>query len=211
MTEGYRRAAAPVKFLARIALGLVLMSSLQGCVEMVVGGAVVGAIAANDRRTLGAQTDDKAITIKAETQIPSLIGEAGHVNIACFNRKVLITGEVRDEAVKARVEREIGGLAGVQGIVNELEISPRSNYTSRGNDSLITGKVKASFVDTRGLAATAIKVVTERETVYLMGRVTEREGQRAAEVARGVGGVRRVVKVFDYINEDELREIDKRS
>lgn len=211
MTEGYRRAAAPVKILARIALGLVLMSSLQGCVEMVVGGAVVGAIAANDRRTLGAQTDDKAITIKAETQIPSLIGEAGHVNIACFNRKVLITGEVRDEAVKARVEREIGGLAGVQGIVNELEISPRSNYTSRGNDSLITGKVKASFVDTRGLAATAIKVVTERETVYLMGRVTEREGQRAAEVARGVGGVRRVVKVFDYINEDELREIDKRS
>lgn len=211
MTEGYCRAAAPVKILVRIALGLVLMSSLQGCVEMVVGGAVVGAIAANDRRTLGAQTDDKAITIKAETQIPSLIGEAGHVNIACFNRKVLITGEVRDEAVKARVEREIGGLAGVQGIVNELEISPRSNYTSRGNDSLITGKVKASFVDTRGLAATAIKVVTERETVYLMGRVTEREGQRAAEVARGVGGVRRVVKVFDYINEDELREIDKRS
>lgn len=211
MIEPYRRRPALAAPLAKICLAVVLTMNLQGCVEMVVGSAVVGAIAANDRRTLGAQTDDKAITIKAETQIPSLIGDAGHVNIACFNRKVLITGEVRDAATKASVEREVAGIAGVQGIVNELNISSRSTYTSRGNDSLITGKVKASFVDTKQLSASAIKVVTERETVYLMGRVTEREGQLAAEVARGVGGVQRVVKVFDYINETELRDIDKRS
>ncbi|GAC1406204.1 MAG: hypothetical protein NVSMB6_02030 [Burkholderiaceae bacterium] len=211
MTKAYWQQDTFTTLLVRLTLGLLLVGGLQGCVEMVVGGAVVGAIAANDRRTLGAQTDDKAITIKAETQIPSLIGDAGHVNVACFNRKVLITGEVRDETIKARVEHEIDSIAGVEGIVNELEIGPRSDYTSRGNDSLITGKVKASFVDTKGLAASAIKVVTERETVYLMGRVTKREGQRAAAVAGGVGGVRRVVKVFDYINEGELREIDKRS
>ncbi len=216
MTETMRR-LRPLRRLCRsrplaaIVLATALAASLQGCVEMVVGTAVVGGIAANDRRTLGAQTDDKAITIKAEAGIPRLIGDAGHVNIACFNRKVLLTGEVRDEATRATVEREVGSIQGIQGIVNELEITGRSTYTARGNDAILTGKVKASFVDTRDLSATAIKVVTERETVYLMGRVTQREGQRAAEVTRGVSGVRRVVKVFDYINEDELREIDKRS
>lgn len=197
--------------LMRIVLGIALAASLQGCVEMVVGTAVVGAIAANDRRTLGAQTDDKAITLKAETHIPRLVGDAGHVNIACFNRKVLLTGEVRDASIKAAVEREVAGIQGVEGIVNELEIAGRSNYTARGNDAILTGKVKASFVDAKELSATAIKVVTERETVYLMGRVTQREGQIAGEVARGVSGVQRVVKVFDYINQGELREIDRRS
>lgn len=200
----------PATLLCRLAMGALLTMSLQGCVEMVLGTAVVSAIAATDRRTLGAQTDDTAITVKAEARIPSLVGDAGHVNIASFNRKVLITGEVRDQATRDAVEREISGIAGVQGVVNELDIAGRSNYTSRGNDSLITGKVKASFVDTSGLSASAIKVVTERGTVYLMGRVTQREGDRAAAVTQGVAGVTRVVKVFDYIDEDELREIDKR-
>ncbi len=196
--------------LARLLLGAALVASLSGCVEMVIGSAVVGAVAATDRRTLGAQTDDTAINLKAETRIPGLIGEAGHVNIASFNRKVLLTGEVRDDATRTTVEREIADIQGVQGIVNELVVRERSNYTSRGNDALITGKVKASFVDTKDLSANAIKVVTERSAVYLMGRVTQREGQRAAEVARGVNGVERVVKVFDYIGEEDLRQIDRR-
>ena len=197
------------RLLCRLLVGAALATSLQGCVEMMVGTAVVGTMAATDRRTLGAQTEDTAITVKAEARMPSLIGDGGHVNIASFNRKVLLTGEVRDEAVKATVEREIAAIPGVQGIVNELEIAGRSNYTSRGNDALLTGKVKASFVDTKDLSANSIKVVTERSTVYLMGRVTQREGQLAAEVTRGVSGVQRVVKVFDYIGEDELKQIGK--
>lgn len=196
---------------ARIVLSTMFLLTLQGCVEMVVGTAVVGAIAVADRRTLGAQTEDKAITIKAEARVPSLIGEAGHVNIASFNRKVLLTGEVRDEATKAAVEREINAIQGVQGIFNELQISDRSNYTARGNDALLTTKVKASFVDAHNLSATAIKVVTEQQTVYLMGRVTQGEGQRAGEIAGGVSGVQKVVKIFEYIDEEQLRQIDKRS
>lgn len=211
MIDSTRRLRLLRRPLMRVLLGATLLLSLQGCVEMMVGTAVVGTIAATDRRTLGAQTDDKAIVLKAEARIPALIGDAGHVNIASFNRKVLLTGEVRDNATRATVENEIAGIQGVQGVVNEMVVAERSNYTARGNDSLITGKVKASFVDTKSLAANAIKVVTERGVVYLMGRVTQREGQRAAEVTQGVSGVVRVVKVFDYINEDELREIDKRS
>ena len=209
MTETQPAQLKGPHLLCRLLLGVALLTSLQGCVEMMVGTAVVGTMAATDRRTLGAQTEDTAITVKAEARIPGLIGDSGHVNIASFNRKVLLTGEVRDDAIKATVEREIAAIPGVQGIVNELEVAGRSNYTSRGNDALLTGKVKASFVDTRELSANSIKVVTERSTVYLMGRVTQREGQRAAEVTRGVSGVQRVIKVFDYIGEDELKQIGK--
>jgi osmotically-inducible protein OsmY len=186
-------------------------ASLQGCIEMAVGSAVMGTLAATDRRTFGAQTEDKAILVKGEARIPSIVGDAGHVNVASFNRKVLLTGEVRDQAMKAAVEREVGAIEGVQSIVNELEIAGASSFTSRSNDTLITGKVKAAFVDNKELYANAIKVVTERGIVYLMGRVTPREGQLAAEVARNVSGVQKVVKVFEYITEDELKQMTRES
>lgn len=207
--SGNSRKSRSFSTTARVLAAGAMILSLQGCVEMIVGGAVLGTMAVTDRRTLGAQTEDTSITIKGESRIPSLIGDSGHVNIASFNRKVLLTGEVKDAATKATVEREISAIEGVQGVVNELEVTGRSNYSSRGNDALLTGKVKASFVDTTELSASAFKVITERSTVYLMGRVTQREGQRAAEVARGVSGVERVVKVFDYIDEDELKQIEK--
>lgn len=167
----------------------------------------MGTLAATDRRTLGAQTEDKAIAVKGETRIPNLIGGAGHVNVTSFNRKVLLSGEVRDQQTKAAVEREIAAIPGVQGIFNELEIAGASSYTSRSNDTLITGKVKASFIDADDIYATAIKVVTEGGVVYLMGRVTQRESRRAAEVAAGVAGVRKVVKLFELIDETELRNL----
>lgn len=186
-----------------------VMISLQGCVEMAVGTAVVGTLAATDRRTFGAQTEDKTILFKGETRIANLVGNAGHVNVTSFNRKVLLTGEVRDEAMKAAVEREAAAIEGVQSVVNDLEIGPVASFSSRSNDSLITGKVKASFVDAKDLYANSIKVVTERGVVYMMGRVTQREGQLAADVARGVSGVRKVVKVFEYISEDDLRQLTR--
>ncbi len=168
----------------------------------------MGAVAGSDRRTLGAQTEDKTITVKAELRVPKIAGPDAHVNIASFNRRVLLTGEVRDEAAKAGVEREVRSIEGVQTIDNELEIAGPSSYTSRSSDALITTKVKASLVDMKTISATSFKVVTERGTVYLMGRVTQREGQVAADVARGVSGVQRVVKIFEYLTEDELRALD---
>jgi osmotically-inducible protein OsmY len=191
--------------LAKAILCAALLTSLSGCVEMMVGGAVMGAVATADRRTLGAQTEDKTITVKSELRVPKMAGDDAHVNIASFNRKVLLTGEVRDEATKSKVESEVRSIGGVQTIANELEISGPSSYTSRSSDALITTKVKASLVDMKTISATSFKVVTERGTVYLMGRVTQREGQVAADVARGVSGVQRVIKIFDYITEDELR------
>jgi osmotically-inducible protein OsmY len=191
---------------AAVLCGAVVLS-LQGCVGVVVGGTVMGTMAATDRRTLGAQTEDKSIVIKGESQASRLAGDHGHVNVSSYNRKVLLTGEVPDEQIKAVVARDIGAIEGVQGVINELEVAGPSSYTARSNDTYITGKVKASFVDAKDLFANSVKVVTERGTVYLMGRVTQREGNRAAEVARGVSGVQKVVKVFEYITEDELKQL----
>jgi len=167
----------------------------------------MGTLAASDRRTLGAQTEDKTIVMKGETRIPGIVGDAGHVNVASFNRKVLLSGEVKDEAMKAAVEREVMAIEGVQGVDNELEVMGTSSFTSRSNDSLITGKVKASFVDSKELYANSIKVITERGNVYLMGRVTQREGLLAADAASNVSGVSKVIKVFDYISDDEYKRL----
>jgi osmotically-inducible protein OsmY len=191
--------------LAKAILCAALLTSLSGCVEMMVGGAVMGAVATADRRTLGAQTEDKTITVKAELRVPKIAGPDAHVNIASFNRQVLLTGEVRDEAAKAAVEREVKGLDGVKSVANELEIAGPSSYTSRSSDALITTKVKASLVDMKTISATSFKVVTERGTVYLMGRVTQREGDLAANIAKSVSGVQKVVKIFEYLTEEELR------
>ncbi|MBW8899159.1 MAG: BON domain-containing protein [Massilia sp.] len=197
--------------LAKALLCAALLSTLSGCVGVMVGSAVVGATAAVDRRTLGAQTEDKSIAVKAELRVPKIVGDDGHVNIASYNRKVLLTGEVKDEAMKAAVERDVRGIEGVLGVVNELEVAGPASYTSRSNDALITTKVKASLVEMKTISATSFKVVTERGTVYLMGRVTQREGQVGADVARGVSGVSKVVKIFDYITEEELKALQPQS
>lgn len=193
--------------LAVVALCATVATGLQGCVALAVGGAVAGGFAVTDRRTLGAQTEDKAIVLKAESRIRSVVGQAGHVNVASFNRKVLLTGEVRDETAKAAAERETRAIENVHSVNNELGIGAPSTFSARSNDTFITSKVIASLIDAKDVFGNSIKVITERGEVYLMGRVTEREGKRAAEIAAGVAGVQKVVKVFEYMTEDELTQM----
>lgn len=193
--------------LTKVVLGSALLASLQGCVALVAGGAASSVMASLDRRTLGMQTEDKSITLKAELKMPQITGENGHVNVTSYNRRVLLTGEVRDEAMKQAVEREVRGIANVVSVINELEIAGPSSYTSRSNDALITTKVKASLVDMKTISANSFKVTTERGVVYLQGLVTQREGNIAADVAKGVSGVNRVVKVFEYISEEDVKSM----
>ena len=193
--------------LSKAVLCVALLSSLQGCIAVVAGADVGGAFATVDRRSLGAQTEDKAIAVKADTRLPGIVGDAGHVNVNSYNRKVLLTGEVRDEAMKRAVENEVRSIANVDTVSNELEIAGPSSYTSRSSDALITSKVKLSLADKNTIKATSFKVVTERGNVYLMGLVTQREGNIAAQVAQGVAGVMRVTKIFEYISEEDLRSL----
>jgi len=152
--------------------------SLQACLPVMVGGTVLGTLAATDRRTLGAQTDDAAIVLKGDGRARKITGELGRVAVTSFNHRVLLTGEVKDEKMKAEVEQQIVTIDGVKSVENDLVVAPVSSIGARSNDALITGKVKA------------------------------REGKLAGDVARNASGnIKKVVKLFEYISEDELQAL----
>jgi osmotically-inducible protein OsmY len=184
-----------------------LAASLSACAPLVLGGAAVGAVMVYDRRTSGAQVDDEAIELRGASALRQTVGERGHVNITSYNRQVLLTGEVPNEQMKQAAEQAVARVDAVKGIVNDLAVMPNTTLAQRSNDTLITGKVKASLLDDRSLSVGAFKVVTERSVVYLMGRVTQREADRATQLTRNIGGVQRVVRIFEIITDDEMRRL----
>jgi osmotically-inducible protein OsmY len=184
---------------------LAALLALNACAPLVVGGAMVGtALVATDRRTSGTQLDDEAIELKARTRMGEVLGDRGHVSATSYNRVLLISGEVPTESDKALVGQAVGRIDNVRSVVNELAVSGSASFTSRSGDTIVTGRVKTAFVEAKDLMANSIKVVTERGTVYLMGRVTEREATRATELARSSRGVQKVVRVFELLSEAEL-------
>ncbi|MDQ2779462.1 MAG: BON domain-containing protein [Pseudomonadota bacterium] len=188
-------------------LSAVAVATLSGCAPLLLGGAVFGGgLMAADRRTTGIQVEDEAIELKAGSRVGNL-ATLGHINITSYNRVVLITGEVPGGAQKVSVGATVAGVENVRSIANELVIAPNSSIASRSGDTVLTSKVKASLVDAKDVQANAFKVVTERNVVYLMGRVTDRESRRAAEIASAVSGVRKVVRVFEIVSETELNDI----
>ena len=191
-----------------LALTLAGASLLSGCAPLMLGSALVGgAMSFTDRRTSGAQLEDETIELKSGGRLRDALGDRAHVNVTSYNRSALLTGEVPSDADRAAAERAVTGIENVRGIVNELVVAGNSSLTARSSDTILTSKVKAGYLDAKDLQSNAIKVVTERGVVYLMGRVTEREAGRAAELARGVGGVSRVIKVFEVISEAELAQL----
>ncbi|HEV6964556.1 MULTISPECIES: BON domain-containing protein [Roseateles] len=179
-----------------------------GCAPLLIGGAMVGGVTvATDRRTSATQLEDETIEIKAGSRLREQLGDRVHINVNSYNRVVLITGEARNEADRAEAERLVGGVENVTRVMNEVAVTLHSSLTSRSNDLVIQSKVKAQLIDARDLLSNAFYVVVERGEVFLMGRVTEREADRATEIARQVGGVKKVVRAFEIISEDELARI----
>jgi osmotically-inducible protein OsmY len=184
-----------------------LAAALSACAPLIIGGAAVGAMVAVDRRTSGTQVDDEAIELKGSTRLREAFGDRAHINVTSYNRQVLLTGEVPNEQAKRQAEQIVSRVDNVRGIVNELAVLPASSLGQRSNDVLVSGKVKASLIDEKDLYVGAFKVVTERGVVYLMGRVTQHEADKATQISRTIGGVQRVVRIFDVISEDDLRRI----
>ena len=193
--------------LVKTVSGLLLVCTLGACAPLMIAGVAGTAMVASDRRTSGAQLEDESIELRAKARIRDNLGERVHVNVTSFNRQVLLTGEVTAEKDRQAVLQLVERIENVKAVVNELAVMPLSNLSERSNDLLIVAKVKASFVDSRDLFANAFKVVTERGTVYLMGRVTQREANSATQLTRNVGGVNKVVRLFEIISEDELRNL----
>ena len=193
--------------LVKTVSGLLLVCTLGACAPLMIAGVAGTAMVASDRRTSGSQLEDESIELRAKARIRDNLGERVHVNVTSFNRQVLLTGEVTAEKDRQAVLQLVERIENVKAVVNELAVMPLSNLSERSNDLLIVAKVKASFIDSRDLFASAFKVVTERGTVYLMGRVTQREATSATQVTRNVGGVNKVVRLFEVISEDELRNL----
>ncbi len=196
-------ARAACTLLAAAALG----SGLAGCFPLVAGGVAVGSLMVADRRTAGTQVEDEGIELRSVNRIYNELGDQLHVNVTSYNRVVLLTGEVPRADLVPTVEGMVKASGNVRSIVNELVVAPKSSLPQRSNDTFITGKVRASLIDAKDISASSFKVLTERGVVYLMGTVSEREASRATSIARGVDGVRKVVRVFEVLSEQELARL----
>lgn len=194
--------------LVLLATALAAAALSSACAPLVVGGAMMGtALMATDRRTSGMQVEDQGIELKAANRLREQLGDRPHISVNSYNRIVLLTGEAPNEADRAAAERLVAQVENVGRVINEISVGFNSSLSSRSNDVLIAGKVKASLVDARDLISNAFYMVVERGIVYIMGRVTEREINRATEIARGVAGVQKVVRAVEIISEEELARI----
>ena len=196
----------------RLALALgaasLLSGALTACIPLVIGGAAAGgALVVTDRRTSGAQLEDEGIELRASSRLRTTLIDRAHVNVTSYNRQVLLTGEVPTAQDKQLVEQLVSRVENVTSVINELAVMGNSSLVQRSSDILVTGRVKAMLIDAADLYANSFKVVTERGTVYLLGRVTQREADRGTEVVRATPGVQKVVRMFELISQDELARL----
>jgi osmotically-inducible protein OsmY len=183
-----------------------LVPVLSGCFGAVAVGTGVGVLAFADRRSTETQVTDEGIELRSGSRISEKYGSNTHVNVTSYNRTVLLTGEVPDAAAKTNIEKLVSEVPNVKAISNELQVAGTSTLTARSNDTYITSKVKARFVDANKFAANHVKVVTEAGVVYLMGLVTQAEAAAAVDVARTTGGVQKVVRVFEIISDADANK-----
>ena len=197
--------------LRRTGIALALLGStlgaLTGCFPLAVGGAVMTGMVATDRRTAGTVVEDEGIELRAASRIRENLGERGHVNVTSYNRQVVLTGEVPSAQDKQLVEQIVSGVDNVRHIVNEIAVMGNTSLQQRSSDALVTGRVKAGLLDAKDLFTNAFKITTERGTVYVMGRVTEREAKRATDVISATPGVQKVVRILEIVSEEELARL----
>ncbi|MDP1935099.1 MAG: BON domain-containing protein [Nitrosomonas sp.] len=192
-----------MKYLNQTWLALFLFFPfLVGCVPMFAVGtaAGTGAYISEDRRTSGMFIEDEGIELKGSRRIYQQFGDKVHINITSYNRMVLLTGEAPTDTIKADIEKLIMGVDNVRKIFNEIAVAGNTSLASRSNDTLITSKVKTRFLTERKFQINHVKIVTENEVVYLLGVVTRQEADNAAQIASSTSGVKKVVKVFEYLN-----------
>jgi osmotically-inducible protein OsmY len=191
--NGWRSGAA--------AAALLSLFMLQGCVEAVIVGGATGAYVAADRRQAEIVAGDERVGLTAQSRIGERFGDKVHVNVTSYNYNVLLTGEVPDAQTKADIEKIVMQVPQAKGAVNELQVAGLASFSSRGNDTYLTGRVKGTFVTENKFPANHVKVVTESAVVYLLGLVTHQEADDATAIARSVNGVKKVVRIFEYLTQ----------
>jgi osmotically-inducible protein OsmY len=198
------------KLIVATALISLALPALQGCVPAVATGVGAGALMIVDRRAGETYLADEAIEIRSFNRISEKFGDKVHINVTSYNMKVLLTGEVPDAGIRDELEKAIAGVTNVKGVTNEVTVGAISSFSARSNDTYITSKVKARFIDANKFQVNHVKVVTEAGTVFLLGLVTRKEAEDAAEIARTTAGVKKVVRVFEYIEFKDAQRLDNR-
>lgn len=174
---------------------------------VLVGTALITAcVGANKKRSTGTVIDDQGIEVKTLNKIYATeeIDNSDHIKIEVHKGTVLLAGETRSEANKALASKVASEVRGVKRVVNELAVMPAASLGDRLDNSYISTKansILAAKDPISGNDMSRIKVMTARHNVYLMGTVTHEEGDQVAEVVRNIGGVKKVIKVFDYVEE----------
>lgn len=199
------------KTLRNLAVLALCAPILAGCFGAAAVGVGAGVLILTDRRNSETFASDEGMEIRASNRITEKYGDKVHVNVISYNRMVLLTGEVPNEATKADVEKLASSVPNVKSISNELAIAGPSSFGGRSNDSYITSKVKARFVDANKFSPNHVKVVTEAGVVFLLGLVTQAEANAAVEIARTTGGVQKVVRVFEIITPEQAKALDSTS
>jgi osmotically-inducible protein OsmY len=183
-------------------LSCLLLTQLQGCAApILVAGVAGGATIANDKRNTRSMVNDQVIETKTKDKIyaDAEIAKKIHINITSYNGVVLLTGETLSKSLRTHAINITRHIDNVRRVHNEIRVADLTGFSSRTNDGWITSKVKTQMLATKGFKSAQIKVTTEAGTVYIMGLVTKEAGNQAAEIARNVSGVKRVVKLFEYI------------
>jgi osmotically-inducible protein OsmY len=177
---------------------------LSGCAPLVVGGAAAGAaVVVTDRRTSGTQLEDQNISFKVESQMSQKFGDTARVNASTYEGVVLLTGDVPNEAAKSQATSLAQGVENVKKVVNQLSVGPVASFSTRSNDTWLGSKVRTELLNTKYVPSGTISVTVDKGVVYLQGKVTQAEGEYAANAAAGVSGVTKVVKLFDTISREE--------
>lgn len=187
---------------------LILSSAflLQGCVTATVAG-IAGATAvatkvATDPRTVGTQIDDETLEEKvlyAINQDQQLKAEA-RINVISYNGRILLIGQVPNEHLKNIATSLANGGNHVIETYNELRIGSKISLAQISQDSWITTQIKSKLFISNQVKSSNVKVITENGEVFLMGNLTKQQASSAAEIARNISGVKKVIKVFNYLD-----------
>jgi osmotically-inducible protein OsmY len=178
--------------------GLACLAS--GCAPLLVGTVAVGGTAvATDRRPTDVQLLDERIEWTVSGRIGDKLKNQGNVSVTSYNKQVLLTGQATTEPLKQEAETIAAAVPDVKGVMNDLLAAPPSSLASRAHDTYLTSAVKSRFVGDQKFNPVHVKVVTDGGVVYLMGIVTRKEADDATHIARHVSGVKKVVRLFEYM------------
>ncbi len=154
------------------------------------------------QRSLGTYIDDKRLQVIVGVNIrkADIRLKQSNINVTSFNGIVLLTGQVPTQELRLLAAQTASSVNGVRQAYNELQITGNTSFLSRTNDTWLSTKVKTVLLGDENIKGLRVKVIVEDGVVYLMGLLTQQEADIAANLVSNTGGVKEVVRVFEYTN-----------